>query len=90
MASAISMECVSAPVPAATSTSRISSVAYADEESASEEKTASAFVLGRRCSSASSDEMGDPMATLRTRDQNCCALVRGAVARLCSQILLNS
>ena len=66
IASAIAIECVSAPVPAATSTSRISSVAYALDDSASDENTASAFVLGSRCSSASSDEIGDPTATLRT------------------------
>ncbi len=80
MASAISIEWVSAPVPAATSTSRISSVAYALDDRASDEKTASAFVFGRRCSSASSDAIGDPTKTLRAERQKRCGPVRGAVA----------
>ena len=78
---AIGTDCVSARVPAAASASRISSVAYALDESASDEKTASALIFGRRCSSRCSDEIGAPTATLRMRRQTRSPVVRGAVAR---------
>src|SRR5262245_14290119 len=49
-----------AAVPASTSTSRISSVAYATEDMASEEKTASATVLVRRSCRAWASDIGAP------------------------------
>jgi len=48
MASAMGRDSPSAGAPATTSTSRLSSVAYATEERASDEKTASALTLVRR------------------------------------------
>ena len=45
---AIGSELCNAPDPANTRTSRISSVAYAEDDSASDEKIASAFTLFRR------------------------------------------
>ena len=53
--------------PAAT-TKRISSVAYAVEEMASEEKTASAIVFVIRWCSWSADEIGRPTRTRLTTD----------------------
>src|SRR6478609_716434 len=49
-------------------TNRISSVAYAVEEIASDEKTASAISLGIRWCSWSADEMGRPTRTRLTTD----------------------
>src|SRR5262245_4964174 len=49
-----------AAVPASTSTSRISSVAYATEDRASDEKTASAIVLVRRSCRAWASDIGAP------------------------------
>ena len=48
MTNAIGHESPSADDPAATRTSRISSVAYATEDRASDEKTASAWTLVKR------------------------------------------
>src|SRR5215467_7239118 len=56
-----------AAVPASTSTSRISSVAYATEDMASEEKTASATVLVRRSCRAWASDIGAPTSQRFTR-----------------------
>jgi hypothetical protein len=60
MASAIGSERESAAAPARTSTSKISSVAYAVDESASDEKTARAYLLGSFSSYRRSVRSGSP------------------------------
>ena len=57
----------SAPAPARIRTRRISSVAYADDEIASELKIASAFFFDRRSSNSSSFDNGRPKTTARNR-----------------------
>src|SRR5215471_16998344 len=56
-----------AAVPASTSTSKISSVAYATEDRASEEKTASAIVLVSRSCRAWASDIGAPTSHRFTR-----------------------
>ncbi len=68
MLRAIQIEVVSAAVPAINSASRISSVAYAEDERASEEKMASALILLRRCSLSSDDRSVSPIKKWRTPD----------------------
>src|SRR5712691_6707778 len=60
MASATGIARDTAPAPASTRTRRISSVAYAVEESASEAKTASAVFLERRSWRARESGIGRP------------------------------
>ena len=66
IASAIYGATVSAAGPAMMSASRISSDAYATDESASDEKTASAFVFVRRSCSSACVAIGAPIIQRRT------------------------
>src|SRR5215475_8565010 len=75
MVSAIGMARWKAAVPAATSTSKISSVAYATDDSASEEKIANAFVFVRRCCTCSAVRSGLP--TMRLRQERAIATPMG-------------
>ena len=74
------IETSSAPAPAITRTRRISSVAYADDEIASELKIASAFFFDRRSSISSSFESGRPNTTARMRASALPRPVRGTDA----------
>ena len=80
MATAIGRLRISAPVPARTRTRTISSVAYADEEMASELKIARAFGFESRSPMSSWIERGRPKTIARNRANARPALVRGADA----------
>jgi hypothetical protein len=80
IAIATSIDSVSAAAPATTRTRRISSVAYADDEIASELKIGRASFLGSRSSASSSFERGRPNRDRRAFAHTSASPVRGAVA----------
>ena len=80
MAPATGIVKLSAPAPASTRMRRISSVAYAEEDKASEEKTASAFVLESRSWIRSAVASGLPKRMRRASAKTLPAGLRGTNA----------